>query len=122
MVEDGKQFARACCGDGSESEAADSQALQLKALGHPVRLEMIRQLQGRDRCCCRDFCDVLPLAQSTISQHLELLRRAGLVDYEADGVRSRYSLNRTALIALAAAMSALAQESAAPAIMESTHT
>lgn len=85
-------------------------ALQLKALGHPVRVEMIRLLKERDRCCCGDFCATLPLAQSTVSQHLEMLRRAELVDYEAEGNRSRYSLNRTAFKALAKAVQALAQD------------
>lgn len=121
MGDNQDHLAVSCCCSDADREVADSRALQLKALGHPVRLEMIRHLQERDRCCCRDFCDVLPLAQSTISQHLELLRRAGLVDFEAEGVRSRYSLNRTALTALAASLSALAQESATPATLESTH-
>lgn len=120
MGDNQNQFANACCCADADRETADSRALQLKALGHPVRLEMVRHLQECGRCCCRDFCDVLPLAQSTISQHLELLRRAGLVDYEADGVRSRYSLNRGALIALADAMTALAKERAGPATFEST--
>lgn len=87
-------------------------ALQLKALGHPVRVEMIRLLQERDRCCCGDFCASLPLAQSTVSQHLEMLRRAELVSYETEGNRSRYRLNRTAFKALAKAVQTMAREDA----------
>ena len=96
--------------DGACRRELELLALQLKALGHPVRVEMIRLLQERDRCCCGDFCATLPLAQSTVSQHLEMLRKAALVDYEADGNRSRYSLNRTAFKALAKAVQALAQD------------
>ena len=73
----------------------------LKALGHPARLEIIRQLAVRERCCGGDFCECLPLAQSTISQHLEMLRAVGLVDWQAEGTRSIYSLNRPRLGALA---------------------
>jgi nucleoid-associated protein YgaU len=51
--------------------ASDQLAIQLKALGHPARSRSMRQLRDRDRCCCGDFCATLPLAQSTVSQHLE---------------------------------------------------
>jgi ArsR family transcriptional regulator, arsenate/arsenite/antimonite-responsive transcriptional repressor len=88
----------------------DAIANQLKALGHPVRIEIINQLLTRDRCCCGDICASLPLAQSTISQHVDVLRRAGLVDFEPDGNRSRYSVNRTAFKALAQAIGRMAEE------------
>jgi len=85
-------------------------AIQLKALGHPARVEMIRLLQEKGCCCCGDFCDSLPLAQSTVSQHLDMLRRADLVQYEPEGNRSRYRLNRDAFKALARAVNALANQ------------
>lgn len=90
-----------CTGNG---EIADA----LKALGHPVRLEIIRQLVLRDRCCGGDFCSCLPLAQSTISQHLELLKQAGVVDWQQQGTRSIYSLNRARLSWLAEKLQELA--------------
>ena len=96
----------ACC--RSESEMCG----QLKALGHPVRIEIVRQLLERDRCCCGDLCAAMPLAQSTISQHLDLLRKAGLVEYQPDGNRSRYSLNRSAFKALAQAIAGLGEGNA----------
>ena len=80
----------------------------LKALGHPARLEIIRHLVLRDRCCGGDFCDCLPLAQSTISQHLELLRQAGIVNWQQQGTRSIYSLNRARLTWLAEKLQAIA--------------
>lgn len=72
----------------------------LKALGHPSRLEIIRQLSQRDRCCTGDFCECLPLAQSTISQHLEMLRNCGLIETEASGTKTMITLNRAAISAL----------------------
>jgi ArsR family transcriptional regulator, arsenate/arsenite/antimonite-responsive transcriptional repressor len=86
----------------------DRLAVQLKALAHPARLQIIRQLRERECCCCGDFCAALDLAQSTVSQHLELLRNAGLVEYQPEGTRSRYRLNREMFQALASALGAVA--------------
>jgi DNA-binding transcriptional ArsR family regulator len=89
-------------------DAAGQLAFQLKALAHPARLEIVRQLQERGCCCCGDLCASLDLAQSTVSQHLDLLRKAGLVEYQPEGTRSRYRLNRQSFIALAGAIGAVA--------------
>jgi DNA-binding transcriptional ArsR family regulator len=75
-------------------------AERLKALGHPVRLAIVRALAEQSCCCCADVCSRLPLAQSTVSQHLKVLREAGLVSFRRDGVRSAYVLNTAALMAL----------------------
>ena len=81
----------------SGDEAA---AGRLKALGHPVRLAIVRELARRSCCCCGDVCGELPLAQSTVSQHLKVLREAGLISFRREGVRSSYVLNREAFAAL----------------------
>ncbi len=81
----------------SEDEAT---AERLKALGHPVRLAIMRALAEQSCCCCADVCSRLPLAQSTVSQHLKVLKEAGLVSFRRDGVRSSYVLNPSALAAL----------------------
>jgi DNA-binding transcriptional ArsR family regulator len=83
-------------------------AERLKALGHPVRLAIVRALSERSACCCADVCSRLPLAQSTVSQHLKVLREAGLVSFRRDGVRSSYVLNPDAFRALRADLEALA--------------
>jgi DNA-binding transcriptional ArsR family regulator len=80
-----------------DDEAA---AERLKALGHPVRLAIVRALAEQSCCCCADVCSRLPLAQSTVSQHLKVLKEAGLVSFRRDGVRSAYVLNPVALAAL----------------------
>jgi ArsR family transcriptional regulator len=81
----------------SEDTAA---ADRLKALGHPVRLAIVRALAECNCCCCADVCSRLPLAQSTVSQHLKVLTNAGLVSFRRDGVRSAYVLNPVAFAAL----------------------
>lgn len=84
-------------------------AYALKALGHPSRLSIIKQLVERDRCCGGDFCDCLPLSQSTISQHLDLLKQAGIVEWHQQGTRSIYTLNKQRLVSLSEDLLALAQ-------------
>ena len=73
-------------------------AHRLKALGHPVRLTIVQALARHTPCSCGDFCDSLPLAQSTISQHLKILKDAGLIRLTREGTCSRYSLDRQALV------------------------
>ncbi len=64
-----------------------------KALGHPVRLAILKLLSERDTCFCGDFTDVLPLAQSTVSQHLKVLKESGLITGTSQGVRTCYCLD-----------------------------
>ena len=78
----------------------EAAAERLKALGHPVRLAIVRALAEQSCCCCADVCSRLPLAQSTVSQHLKVLKEAGLVTFRRDGVRSAYVLNLAAVAAL----------------------
>ncbi len=82
--------------EGARVENVDAAAERLKALGHPVRLAIVRALAERSACCCADVCSRLPLAQSTVSQHLKVLKEAGLVSFRRDGVRSSYVLNPVA--------------------------
>lgn len=64
----------------------------MKALGHPARIAIIELLAERDTCICGDITDQLPLAQSTVSQHLKALKNAGIIQGEIDGVRTCYCL------------------------------
>ena len=64
-----------------------------KALAHPARIAILKILAQRNECICGEIVDVLPLAQSTVSQHLKELVKAGLVHGEADGPRSCYCIN-----------------------------
>lgn len=75
-------------------------ARQLSALAHPARLTIIRYLACADHHSCKDVVAELPLAQSTVSQHLKVLAEAGLVHLKQKPPRSCYSLDRAALHAL----------------------
>ncbi|MDR8393768.1 metalloregulator ArsR/SmtB family transcription factor [Aliifodinibius sp. S!AR15-10] len=65
----------------------------MKALGHPARIAIIELLAERNTCICGDITDELPLAQSTVSQHLKALKTAGIIKGEIDGVRVCYCLD-----------------------------
>ncbi|GAB4068402.1 winged helix-turn-helix transcriptional regulator [Ancylobacter sonchi] len=92
----------------------DLLALRLRALGHPARLAILRALAERDRCVCGEIVRGLPLAQSTVSQHLKVLKEAGLIAGTVEGPRSCYCLDRDALAGLSAELSALFASAAAP--------
>lgn len=64
-----------------------------RAISHPARIAILRTLAERQTCICGEIVEVLPLAQSTVSQHLKELKAVGLVCGEVDGPRSCYCLN-----------------------------
>jgi ArsR family transcriptional regulator len=72
-------------------------SLMAKALSHPARIAILKVLAERGACICGAIVEELPLAQSTVSQHLKELRAAGLIDGTIDGPRSTYRLNWKAL-------------------------
>jgi len=82
-------------------------AAMAKALGHPTRLRIVRLLAERRACVTGDLMAELPLAQSTISEHLRVLREAGLVEGEIEGPRTSYCVNWAGLAALKRAVAAL---------------
>lgn len=76
---------------------ADTFAGICKALGHPARIQIVEHLKAIDRCICGEIVQILPLAQSTVSQHLKQLKAAGLVKGEVEGPRTCYCLDRKVL-------------------------
>ena len=64
-----------------------------KAISYPARIAILSVLSKRNQCICGEIVEVLPLAQSTVSQHLKELKNAGLIDGETDGPRSCYCIN-----------------------------
>jgi DNA-binding transcriptional ArsR family regulator len=66
---------------------------RLKALGHPARLEILRVLAARGTCVCGEVVELIPLAQATVSQHLKVLKEAGLIRGRIDGKNSCYCLD-----------------------------
>ena len=81
----------------------------MRALGHPVRLSILRILAERRQldCCCTDVTQCLPLAQSTVSQHIKVLLDAGIVQRHAKGTRNCYSLRAERIAALEVACAGL---------------
>ena len=76
----------------------DAQFARLAAaLGHPARVAIVRFLHERGACICGEIVGVLPLAQSTVSQHLKVLREAGWIVGETDGPRVCYELDPRAI-------------------------
>ncbi len=71
-----------------------------KGLAHPTRVRIIRLLASRDPRMCSHLVDELPLAQSTVSEHLRVLRAAGLVRTSGAGPRGGYCLVPSALTQL----------------------
>lgn len=63
-----------------------------KALGHPARVRILRLLSDRAGCVCGDIVEEVGLAQSTVSQHLAVLKEAGLIHGDVDGPRVCYCL------------------------------
>ncbi len=86
--------------DASFSDTDRRLADTLKALAHPARLAIVRLLAERDECVCGEIVDDLPLAQSTVSQHLKALKEAGLVQGTVEGRRTCYCLDPGAVAAL----------------------
>ncbi|HQW06922.1 MAG: winged helix-turn-helix transcriptional regulator [Flavobacteriales bacterium] len=64
-----------------------------KALGHPARVAILKFLITKKNCVCGDIVDVLPLSQSTVSQHLKELKEVGLIQGEIDGKRVCYCID-----------------------------
>src|SRR5919112_68925 len=64
-----------------------------KALAHPARIAILKVLAQKNECICGEIVEVLPLAQSTVSQHLKELKNAGLITGTVDGPRSCYCIN-----------------------------
>ncbi|MBN8524038.1 MAG: winged helix-turn-helix transcriptional regulator [Planctomycetes bacterium] len=68
-----------------------------KALGHPARVRIMKLLIERNSCVCGDIVEEIPLAQSTVSQHLKQLKEAGLIQGEIDGPRICYCVDHAVL-------------------------
>jgi len=77
---------------------SDAEAARLaKALGHPARVAIVRMLIECGECVCGTIVEGLPLSQATVSQHLKVLKEAGLIRGEIDGPRVCYCINPEAV-------------------------
>ncbi|MFN7289572.1 MAG: ArsR/SmtB family transcription factor [Pirellula sp.] len=100
-----KQLKEKCC-DKSEKLPlpdvawAEDLARLSWAFAHPARVRIVRLLLNRTSCLCGEIVDEMSLAQSTVSQHLKILKEAGIVQGEIDGPRVCYCINEKELAKL----------------------
>jgi ArsR family transcriptional regulator len=81
-------------------EATESEmrtVAMLRAIAHPARFRIVKLLAARQACVCGDIVDELPLAQSTVSEHLKVLKDAGIVRGTIDGPNTCYCLEPEAI-------------------------
>ena len=78
-------------------DAAGDLARLAKAVGHPARVHILKVLLAKDSCIAGEISDELPLAASTVSQHLKILKEAGMIKGEVDGPRRCYCVDRSML-------------------------
>lgn len=97
---------------GSPEDEVDL-AVIAKALGHPVRVRILRILVERKACLCGELVAELPVSQATVSEHLRVLKDAGLVRGDVDGPRVCYCASLERLERLADLVSLLHQSGAA---------
>lgn len=91
-----------------EGTAADEElAAFAKAIAHPTRVRILRMLAKKEARMCSHIVDELPLAQSTVSEHLRILRSAGLVQANENGPRVSYCVVPSALKRLKALLEAV---------------
>lgn len=64
-----------------------------KVLSHPARIQILQELINKKSCTCLDIVDELPLAQSTVSQHLKALKEVGIIEGHVDGPTVCYCIN-----------------------------
>lgn len=94
--------AKPCCESTTEERRAspsssvnpEELAKLAWAIAHPARVKILSILLARSTCICGELVDAMPLAQSTVSQHLKILKESGLVQGEIDGPKVCYCVNQ----------------------------
>jgi ArsR family transcriptional regulator, arsenate/arsenite/antimonite-responsive transcriptional repressor len=76
---------------------SDIMSSMCKAMAHPTRVQIINYLKTVEKCNCNEIVGNFPLAQSTISQHLKILKESTFIKANEAGIQTFYSLNRRAL-------------------------
>ena len=90
-----------------DTVANEELAMFAKALGHPTRVRILRMLAKKEARMCSLIVDELPLAQSSVSEHLRILKAAGLIRGREDGPRVAYCIEPAALRRMKALLGAL---------------
>lgn len=94
-----------------EQTADEARAVRmLRALANPVRFRIVQLLAARASCVCGELVEELPLAQSTVSEHLGVLKQAGIVQGTIEGPNTCYCLDPEALRFLGSTLGRLEQQ------------
>lgn len=80
--------------DSNFDKETEQLALFAKALSHPTRITILKHLDKQSCCFTGDLVDILPISQSTVSQHLKELKNAGLIQGEIKPPRIKYCINK----------------------------
>lgn len=92
-----------CCTPTTKAKptASDEELAALAwGVAHPARVRILKLLIAKKACVCGELVDLMPLAQSTVSQHLKILKDAGLVQGEIDGPKTCYCVDPAGLARL----------------------
>lgn len=105
-------MSKSSCGPNPSTARAsaidvDDLARMCKALAHPARVQLLQHLAHYGECYFGSLTDVLPLAPSTISKHVSILKDAGLIEGSSDAQRVCYCVNKARLQQLKEAIGAL---------------
>ena len=85
-----------------------------KAIAHPARIAILQILARTNACYCGDITGELPLAQSTVSQHLKALKTAGIIKGEIEGVKTCYCFDEENLAEFKSVMETMIDEISIP--------
>jgi len=83
----------ACCTLDIEGDEQEKLISMFKALGNPIRFEIMKFLITHPGCITGDIVEYLPIAQATVSQHLKVLRQAGFISGTVEGTATSYCLD-----------------------------
>jgi len=92
-----------------QTDAEAKTVVMLRAIAHPARFRIVKLLASRQACVCGDIVDELPLAQSTVSEHLKVLKDAGIVRGNIEGPNVCYCLEPAAIAWLKREFGALSE-------------
>lgn len=93
MSEENTLMLEACCTLDISGMEQDRLVKMFKAIGNPIRFEIMKFLVTHPTCITGDIVDYLPIAQATVSQHLKVLREAGWIEGTLQGPATSYCLH-----------------------------
>lgn len=94
------QKQKAVCKPEGVSKASSDDELLAQfawAFAHPYRVRLVKLLLEKSNCVCGELVELMPISQSTVSQHLKILKESGVIQGEIDGPKVCYCVNKANL-------------------------